>query len=142
MWFLIIIGFFFRVYLQYYHFSVVAVLLYKVLLMSLGFNKWRLHLKPSMFCLCLCFKFNPTPSHIEPAVYWMLATEMTNLFANTTLVLTCWASEPFSVLGVTTFTACVLSCVLRIISSFFLWLSCITVLVSFLPQLESFFFSC
>ena len=68
------------------------------------------------------------------------ATEMTNCFANTTLVLTCWAPEPFSVSGVTTFTACVLSCVLRINSSTFLWLSCITVLVDFLSQLEGFSF--
>ena len=65
---------------------------------------------------------------------------MTNLFANTALVLTCWASEPFSVSGVTTFTACVLSCVLRIKSSIFLWLSCVTILFGFLPQLEGFSF--
>ena len=68
------------------------------------------------------------------------ATKMTNLFANTTLVLTCWTPEPFSVSGVTTFTACVLPCVLRIMSSMFLWLSCITVLVGFLPLFEGFSF--
>ena len=71
MWFLIIVGFFFRVYLHCYHFSVATVLLHRVLLMSLMVNKWRLHLKPSVFCLCLCFKFNLTPSCIKPAVYWM-----------------------------------------------------------------------
>ena len=67
-------------------------------------------------------------------------TKMTNHFANTTLVLTCWVPEPFSVSGITAFTACVLTCVLRIISPIFLWLSCINVLVDFLSQLEGFSF--
>ena len=70
------------------------------------------------------------------------ATEMTNLFTNTTLVLTCQTSEPISVLVVTAFITSVLSCALRIISSMFLWLSCIfiLILVGFLPQLEGFAF--
>ena len=70
------------------------------------------------------------------------ATEMTNLFTNTTLVLTCQISEPISVFGVTTFISFVLSCALRIISYMFLWLSfiLIMILVGFLPQLEGFCF--
>ena len=68
------------------------------------------------------------------------ATKMTNLFANAALVLICWTPEPFSVSGVTIFTACVLSHVLTIMSSMFLWFSSITVLVGFLPQFEGFSF--
>ena len=68
------------------------------------------------------------------------APKMTNLFGNTTLVLTCWTSEPFSMLTVITFTTCVLSCVLRIMSSIFLWLSCITMLVGFCLTLKVFLF--
>ena len=66
--------------------------------------------------------------------------ELTNHFANITLVLTCCTPEPFSMSGVTTFTAYVLSCALSILSSIFLWLSCTTVLVGFLPQLDGFSF--
>ena len=38
------------------------VLFCRELLMYLRVNKWSSHLKPSVFCLCLCFEFNPTPS--------------------------------------------------------------------------------
>ena len=67
------------------------------------------------------------------------ATKMTSLLTNTTLVLTCWSSEPYSMLGVTTFITHVRLCVLWIKSSLFLWLSCIFImLVGFLPKLDGF----
>ena len=45
-----------------------TVLWYRVL-MSLTVNKWHLQLNPSVFCLCLCFEFNPTPKlHTDSSI--------------------------------------------------------------------------
>ena len=50
-------------YYRVFLYKIITVLFCRMLLVNLRVNKWNSHLKPSVFCLCLCFKFNPTPSH-------------------------------------------------------------------------------
>ena len=39
------------------------------MLMSSRVNKWSIHPNSAVFCLCLCFEFNPTPqSHIDSSI--------------------------------------------------------------------------
>ena len=58
--------FFFQVLLQFSSTVLSSKLWYQVLwyrvLMSSRVNKWSLQLNPPVFCCCLYFKFNPTPS--------------------------------------------------------------------------------
>ena len=86
-------------------------------------------------------EYEPIRSSIGVPFLVAQATKMTYHLTNTTLVLTCWTSQPFSMLGVTTFITSVMLCVLWIKSSLFLWLSCIFImLVGSLPKLEGFIF--
>ena len=67
MFFLIIIGFFFRVHLQCYYSVLLQVLLYKWWWVQELINDFSIQIEPCF--ICLCFEFNPTPQlHIDSSI--------------------------------------------------------------------------